>query len=328
MPVVPVVGLDVGQAVGLAVGRERRRRPSVLDAVDVRVVVQRDLVAVAAVLALRPPCPRSRPPPRLRGGRREPATSLRATSRRDRDTAGRRCQGHGTSVTFASPAGRSGSRPFARARAEAKSWPGTTESERLEQGQRSPGRGSRRSRRGTARARRAGRRSSARPRRRRARHGFDDRRQPRVVVGDRPEREVLVERRDRAVGEIGRGQRRRRDPAGLEQLQRGLAGGREGGAAADDEHPLDVRELGGERRDAPARRPAARRRIASAVSRRPSAWRSPSAGDMGCEQPEGRHLGACRSWSPRPPARRPRGSGRRRRLRRRAASRDRSSGRA
>ena len=63
-----------------------------------------------------------------------------------------------------------------------------------------------------------------------------------VVRGDRPDGEERVERRDRPVREVGRRQRLGRDAAGLEQLERDLARGRELDAAADHEHPARVRE--------------------------------------------------------------------------------------
>ena len=70
-----------------------------------------------------------------------------------------------------------------------------------------------------------------------------------------------------ARGRIGGRHRLRGDPAGLEQLERDLAGGRELDAAADHEHPPDE----GERQ--PARATAPRARGASLRSGRPPARR-------------------------------------------------------
>jgi pimeloyl-ACP methyl ester carboxylesterase len=72
--------------------------------------------------------------------------------------------------------------------------------------------------------------------------GLDDRRQRQVVGRDGPNGEQPVEGGDRAVREVGRGQRLRSDLAGLEELQRDLARRAELDAAADHEHPSGKRE--------------------------------------------------------------------------------------
>ena len=72
--------------------------------------------------------------------------------------------------------------------------------------------------------------------------------------GDRPDREHRVERGDRAVREVGRGERLGGNPAGLGQLQGDLAGGGELDAAADHVHPPHVREGRRERRNGPLER--------------------------------------------------------------------------
>ncbi len=144
-------------------------------------------------------------------------------------------------MTFESPRGSSGSRPFARASAQAKSCPGTTETRGVRSG--SDGFG-------TARAYSASgdgvRRAAARDDRRsglaRPGYRFENGRQRRVVGRDRPHGEERIERRHRAVREVGRRQRLGGDPARLEQLQRHLARGGELGAAADHEHAAGERE--------------------------------------------------------------------------------------
>ena len=73
--------------------------------------------------------------------------------------------------------------------------------------------------------------------------GLEHGRQGGAVRGDRPDREQRVERGDRAVREVCRRQRLRGDAAGLEELQRDLACGRELDSAAHDEHATCVREL-------------------------------------------------------------------------------------
>ena len=152
---------------------------------------------------------------------------------------------HGASVTLLRWAGRSGSRPFACASTDAKSWPGSTERSGESSGSGAAGVlqhvGGALDPVGCAAARDDHGRRLAR-----ARDGRLHRGQHRVVGGDRPDREELVERGDRPVREVGRGQRLGRDAAGLLQLERDLAGGRELDAAADHDHPADVGERLGE----------------------------------------------------------------------------------
>ena len=140
--------------------------------------------------------------------------------------------------------------PFARATAPAKSCP-----RRPRGAARAAGRRRRHGQRGTARPRsrpRPGRSRSASPRLRapgpspRRRSSSDSSSVATAQTGKQ-----RVERGDRAVSEVGRGQRLGGDLAGLEQLQRDLARGRELGPAADHEHPADRRERDGDRRDRP-----------------------------------------------------------------------------
>ena len=98
---------------------------------------------------------------------------------------------------------------------------------------------------------------------------------------------------DRAVGQVGRGQRGGGDAAGLEQLQRDLARRRERRPASDDEHPLDARELERDWREASsARRSGSQSRSVTAVARSAAGVGLTVAGDVGCEQAERRHLSA------------------------------------
>ena len=96
----------------------------------------------------------------------------------------------------------------------------------------------------------------------------------RVGRGDRPDGEEGVERGHRPVREVGRGQRLGRDAAGLEQLQRDLARGRELDAAADHEHAAGVRERHRERVGI-AGEPGTASAIRAAACRIPSAMRGP-----------------------------------------------------
>ena len=187
-------------------------------------------------------------------------------------------------MTLLSPRGGSGSSPRARASAQAKSWPGTTERSGERSGSASAGTGSVYSasldlaRRGAARDDGRARLADRAPL---PRHG----RERRVGRGDRPDGEERVERRHRAVREVGRRQRLGGDPAGLEQLERDLARRRELDAAADHEHAAGVGERQRER-SAIARRARGSASSTSAACRIPSATRAPSPATCAGEQDE------------------------------------------